>query len=170
MQIRWLIRRDMREVLDIENQSFEHRWTEQDFLTYLRERNCIGMVAERNNMIVGYCVYLLFPNALEIINLAISPVLRREGIGSQLIDRMKDKLSQHKRHFIYAAVRETNIEAQMFFKGCGFNAYDIHKNHYEVCNDDAFMFRYQLARSEDEYRPAWKPSNRIGKYMKGTAQ
>ena len=46
-QIRWMIRRDMPEVLDIEQQSFEFAWTEEDFLCCLRQRNCIGMVAER---------------------------------------------------------------------------------------------------------------------------
>ena len=47
VQIRWMIRRDMPEVLDIERLSFEFAWTEEDFLCCLRQRNCIGMVAER---------------------------------------------------------------------------------------------------------------------------
>jgi len=39
-QIRWLIRRDMTEVLEIENASFEYTWNEEDFLHCLRQRNC----------------------------------------------------------------------------------------------------------------------------------
>ena len=46
VHIRWMIRRDMPEVLDIENQAFEFPWTEEDFIRCLRQRNCIGMVAE----------------------------------------------------------------------------------------------------------------------------
>ncbi len=45
VQIRWMIRRDMAEVLRIERESFEYHWTEEDFLCCLRQRNCIGMVA-----------------------------------------------------------------------------------------------------------------------------
>lgn len=45
-QIRWMIRRDMAEVLNIEHDSFEFPWTEEDFLGCLRQRNCIGMIAE----------------------------------------------------------------------------------------------------------------------------
>ena len=41
-QIRWLIRRDMDEVLSIEQGSFEYPWTEEEFLCCLRQRNCIG--------------------------------------------------------------------------------------------------------------------------------
>jgi len=44
VHIRWMIRRDMPEVLDIESGSFEFPWSEEDFIRCLRQRNCIGMV------------------------------------------------------------------------------------------------------------------------------
>ena len=46
LHIRWMIRRDMPDVMGIEVASFEYAWTEDDFLRCLRQRNCIGMVAE----------------------------------------------------------------------------------------------------------------------------
>ena len=46
VHIRWMIRRDMPEVLQIERTSFEYPWSEEDFIRCLRQRNCIGMVAE----------------------------------------------------------------------------------------------------------------------------
>ena len=51
VHIRWMIRRDMPEVLDIENRSFEFSWTEEDFIRCLRQRNCIGMVAEHDDRV-----------------------------------------------------------------------------------------------------------------------
>lgn len=42
--IRWMIRRDMPEVLHIEESGYAYPWGEEDFLTILRQRNCIGMV------------------------------------------------------------------------------------------------------------------------------
>ena len=44
VHIRWMIRRDMPGVLEIEKLSFEYPWTEEDFIRCLRRRNCIGMV------------------------------------------------------------------------------------------------------------------------------
>ena len=38
VHIRWMIRRDMAEVLDIERQSFEFPWFEEDFIRCLRAR------------------------------------------------------------------------------------------------------------------------------------
>ena len=70
VQIRWLIRRDMPEVLEIERASFEHAWTEEDFLCCLRQRNCIGMVAEHDHEIVGFMIYELHKAKLRILNFA----------------------------------------------------------------------------------------------------
>src|SRR5204862_6467086 len=59
VHIRWMIRRDMPEVLHTEQQSFEFAWTEEDFLRCLRQRNCIGMVAEHGEKVVGFMIYEL---------------------------------------------------------------------------------------------------------------
>ncbi len=37
VHIRWMIRRDMAAVLEIENQSFEYAWSEDDFIRCLRQ-------------------------------------------------------------------------------------------------------------------------------------
>ncbi|MGL4463263.1 MAG: ribosomal-protein-alanine N-acetyltransferase RimI, partial [Planctomycetia bacterium] len=38
VHIRWMIRRDMPEVLHIEQESYDFAWTEEDFLQCLRQR------------------------------------------------------------------------------------------------------------------------------------
>src|SRR5262252_9584455 len=85
VQIRWMIRRDMPEVLRIENDSFEFNWTEEDFLACLRQRNCIGMVAEHEGQVVGFMIYELHKTRLHILNFAVGPNFRRLGIGAQMI-------------------------------------------------------------------------------------
>ena len=67
VHIRWMIRRDMPEVLGIEEGSFGAPWTEEDFLRCLRQRNCIGMVAEHGERIAGFMVYELHKNRLHIL-------------------------------------------------------------------------------------------------------
>ena len=59
VHIRWMIRRDMPEVLGIENQSFEFPWSGDDFVRCLRQCNCIGMVAEHEDRVVGFMIYEL---------------------------------------------------------------------------------------------------------------
>src|SRR2546423_1822739 len=77
VHIRWMIRRDMPEVLQTEQQSFEYPWTEEDFLRCLRQRNCIGMVAEQGEKVVGFMIYELPKAKLHILNFAVHPGWRR---------------------------------------------------------------------------------------------
>jgi [ribosomal protein S18]-alanine N-acetyltransferase len=145
-QIRWLIRRDMAEVLEIEKESFEFAWTEEDFLCCLRQRNCIGMVAEHNQEIMGFMIYELHKSSLHLLNMAVAPCtgVRRKGVGSQMIDKLVDKLYQQKREEVVLEVRETNLAAQLFYKNQGFRAICVLKNHYDDTVEDAYVMRYNL--------------------------
>ncbi len=163
VQIRWLIRRDMPEVLDIERDSFEYPWTEEDFLCCLRQRNCIGMVAERGHRIVGFMIYELHKSKLNILNFAVGPVIRRQGVGTQMIDKLIDKLSQQRRKEILLEIRETNLAAQLFFKSQQFRAVRVLRNHYEDRSEDAYLMRYQLEESSDIHAP-FSLRNRISEY------
>lgn len=145
VQIRWSIRRDMPEILAIESECFGYdMWTEDDFIQCLKQRNCIGMVAEHNERIVGYMVYELLKGSLHILNFAVHPNYRRRGIGSQLVEKLVAKLSQQRRTSLFLEVRETNLDAQLFFSRCGFWATDVLPGFYEDSNDDAYRFVYEL--------------------------
>ena len=78
VHIRWMIRRDMPEVLHTEQESFEYAWTEEDFLKCLRQRNCIGMVAEHGEKVVGFMIYELHKSKLHVLNFAVHPDFRRD--------------------------------------------------------------------------------------------
>src|SRR5688500_11228918 len=88
VHIRWMIRRDMTDVLAIESGSFEFPWSEEDFVRCLRQRNCIGMVAEHNERVVGFMIYELHKNRLHILNFAVNEQLRRRGVGSQMVKKL----------------------------------------------------------------------------------
>lgn len=147
VQIRWLIRRAMPEVLRIEQESFEFPWTEEDFLCCLRQRNCIGMVAERDHQIVGFMIYELHKSRLNILNFCVAPEFRRQGVGTQMIVRLIDKLSQQRRKEILLKVRESNLDAQMFFRSLGFIATAVLRDHYDDIGEDAISMRYTLEQS-----------------------
>ena len=42
VHVRWMVRRDMPEVLEIEGESFDFPWSEEDFIRCLRQRDCSG--------------------------------------------------------------------------------------------------------------------------------
>ena len=145
VHIRWMIRRDMPEVLQTEQQSFEYAWTEEDFLRCLRQRNCIGMVAEQGEKVVGFMIYELHKAKLHILNFAVHPTCRRARVGTQMVAKLISKLSSHRRTRITLEVRETNLTAQLFFRAQGFKAVRVLRGYYEDSGEDAFLMQYRLA-------------------------
>jgi ribosomal-protein-alanine N-acetyltransferase len=148
VHIRWMIRRDMAEVLDIERGSFEFPWFEEDFIRCLRQRNCIGMVAEHGERVVGFMIYELHKTRLHILNFAVADQFRRRGVGRQMIEKLLGKLSSQRRVRITLEVRETNLAAQLFFKAAGFRAVTVLRAYYEDSPEDAYLMQFRYSPDE----------------------
>ena len=148
VHIRWMIRRDMPEVLAIEGESFEFPWLEDDFIRCLRQRNCIGMVAEHEDRVVGFMIYELHKTRIHVLNFAVDEDYRHRGVGSQMIAKLTGKLSSQRRSRIVLEVRETNLPAQLFFRENGFRAVSVLRSYYADTPEDAYLmqFRYRPER------------------------
>ena len=157
LHIRWMIRRDMPEVLEIENESFEFPWTDEDFIRCLRQRNCIGMVAEAEGRVLGFMIYELHNTRIHLLNFAVASDGRRQGVGSRMVDKLVSKLSHQRRTRIALEVRETNLAAQLFFRKNGFRAVSVLKNFYEDSPEDAYVMQYRYRAKPAEL----EPQNRI---------
>ncbi|MDB4650650.1 ribosomal protein S18-alanine N-acetyltransferase [Pirellulaceae bacterium] len=163
VHIRWMIRRDMPEVLQIEAASFEFPWLEDDFIRCLRQRNCIGMVAEYDDRVVGFMIYELHKNQLRVLNFAVRPDIRRGGIGEQMIQKLIGKLTPQRRNRIILEVRETNLSAQLFFQRAGFRAVSVLRDYYDDTTEDAYVMQYRFFEEAE----ASEPTNRIAGRLAG---
>lgn len=143
VDIRWMIRRDMPEVLGIEELSFEYPWSEEDFIRCLRQRNCIGRVAEYDERVVGFVVYELHKSRLHILDFSVHRVYRRLGVGSQMMAKLLRKLSQQNRDRILTEIRDTNLDAQLFLRSQGFCAISILPDFYADIDEDAYLMEYR---------------------------
>lgn len=137
--IRWMIRRDMQEVVDMEALVYEFPWDESDFINALRQRNCIGMVYEKQNYVLAYMLYELHKTKLHLLNFTVHPGYQRRGIGTAMVKKLFGKLSSERRNRIMLEVRETNLDAQLFFQSLGFEAVDVLKDYYEDTTEDAYV-------------------------------
>jgi ribosomal-protein-alanine N-acetyltransferase len=144
IHVRWMIRRDMPEVIGIEQEAFEFPWSEEDFTRCLRQRNCIGMVAELADSVVAFMIYELHRSRLHMLNFAVMRSHRRLGIGTQMMDKLVAKLSPDRRGRIALEVRETNLPAQLFFRSLGFRATSVLKDFYRDSTEDAYLMQYCL--------------------------
>ena len=164
VHIRWMIRRDMPEVLAIEHASGEFPWCEEEFLRVLRQRNCIGMVAEHGERVVGFMIYELHKSKLQVLNFAVASEYRRQGVGHQMVAKLVGKLSSHRRTRIALTCRETALSAQLFFRIEGFRASQVLREHYEDTGEDAYLMQYYYDESMPEDRDGM-PVNRIARRL-----
>ncbi len=146
-RIDWLKRCHMAEVMEIENLSFESPWTERDFICCLRQRNCIGKIAAFDERVVGFMCYELQKSSIQFLDFAVHTDFRRLSIGRQMAADVTGKLSHHahqRRNCVMLGVRETNVDAQLFFRAMGFHAVAVLRNTYQDSTDDAYLMQYRL--------------------------
>lgn len=120
-RVRWMVRGDLPEVLAIEEASFEEPWTEGRFLSVLRERSSIGMVAEVGGRVAGYMLYRLRPRTVELLTFAVSPARRNRGVGTRLLAKLVEKIDRgawpvRRRTAIEAEVPEEHVAFLMFLR------------------------------------------------------
>lgn len=161
IHIRWMIRRDMPSVLAIEEASFEFPWSEEEFIRCLRQRNCIGMVAERDDEVVGFMIYELHKNRLHLLNFAVCPSARRQNVGSRMLEKLSSKLSSDRRNRILLEVRETNLDAQLFFKSLNFRAISVLRDYYEDTTEDAYLMQYRYRPTTEEMQTSEETGRRM---------
>ena len=159
VHVRWMVRRDLAEVIAIEQACFEFPWREEDFLDCLRQRNCIGMVAEHDGRVIGFMIYEVPKNRIHLLNIATAPEFRHRGVARQMVRKLTGKLVNQKRSKIVLEVRETNLPALLFFRTLGFRATNILRNFYEEMSEDAYLMQYRLPAEQTQLE--YVPVNRI---------
>ena len=158
--IRWVISRDMPEVMAIESSAFEFPWTEDEFVRLLLQRNFIGLACEYDSQVVGYVFYGLHKTRLRVLNLAVHSDFRGQSVGRTLIYKLIGKLSHQRRNRLLLEVRESNLSALNFFKAMGFRATGILRDFYDDTTEDAYAMEYRVSPPDDPQR-AGMPVNRI---------
>ena len=142
--IRWLIRRDLDEVMPIDKMSYPVAWTLSEFHEQLRKRACIALVAERGDKGAGFVIYELHSKNMTIISLGVHPIHRRTGVATAIIDKLKSKLDEKRRKTLVSLLNERNLDGQLFLKEKGFEAVKVHPREYED-GSAAYEFRYEVS-------------------------
>lgn len=144
--IRWLIRRDLDFVLEIERNCFgADANSEKRFHDWLCARNIIGMVCElqgEENRIGGFMIYALEKGLIELLHFAVNPSDQRRGIGAAMIFKVLGKLDNRRRNRILVDVPETSLPFLLFLKRWGFRA--------ERMDGDSIRMVHRLAKERRE--------------------
>lgn len=107
------------------------------------------MVAEVAEEVVGYMIYELHKRKLRILRFVVHPKIQRQGIGTQMIHKLKAKLSTYRRTRLEIIVPENVTEMHFFLKKNFFRAKNVIKGEFFNGDVDGYRFLYEI---EPEFR------------------
>jgi len=144
-----LIIRDMKEddipsVFEIEKISCTTPLSEQGFLNELYKKGALSKVAEFGGNIIGYICVNYHARESHILNLAVHPDFRRQGVATILMDEAIRELNKKGCAFMYLKVRASNTGAQRFYELLGFKVENIRKKYYDNPDEDALLMMRRL--------------------------
>ena len=99
------------------------------------------VAAVASGPIVGYVVALEAADEGEILNLAVAPAGRRNGLGRALVQHILEALTARGVRHVYLEVRESNAPARALYVAHGFKEVGRRKEYYRRPVEDAIVLR-----------------------------
>ncbi len=153
-------RRDVTELLAIEEAQFPEPWTKGMLLDEISNTETRRYtVAVEDGRIVGYLGVMFVLDELHVNTIGTLPGHEGRGIASSLLD---DALADAKARGITRATLEvatSNERAQRLYFRYGFKPVGVRKNYYERTHEDALVLWAQLGdeTGDAEGRPTLEP-------------
>ena len=135
--VRRLVYADLPAVLAIERRSFQTPWSLAMFVLELSKPSSICLATEDDQGIVGYLVCSRYGDVRHLMNVAVAPERRREGIASGLISRLFEAAGEQAR--ITLEVRKSNLGAIEMYEGFGFRPAGHRRRYYHDNGEDALI-------------------------------
>jgi ribosomal-protein-alanine N-acetyltransferase len=132
---------DIDDVLAIEERAFTNPWTRAMYLAELENTGVSYCFLARNERqeAVGFCSFWRVLDELHINNLAVTPDLRRTGIGSMLLAFVLKKGVELGARRATLEVRRSNDAARMLYERFGFTVAGVRPGYYSKPVEDALV-------------------------------
>jgi ribosomal-protein-alanine N-acetyltransferase len=155
IEIRPMTEGDLDEIMLIEWKSFPTPWSRRLFERELLLPYAHAFVALEAPMdpVVGYLCFWLVEGEMHILNLAVHPQRRRQGIGALLLRRGLDYCQENGGTEITLEVRRSNYKAISLYRRFHFEPRGIRPRYYSDSGEDAVIMTLHLADSEPPTSP-----------------
>ncbi len=134
---------DIDQVLKIEQASFSMPWSRNLFLSEFRSPSVSNLMVALSDMpfrtVVGYIVFWLVEDEMHILNLAVVPSFRRQGIARRLVLAAIKLAGGKGAKRAFLEVRASNAAAQKLYSSLGFAGTSIRRGYYDLPAEDAVI-------------------------------
>jgi [ribosomal protein S18]-alanine N-acetyltransferase len=136
--IRRLIYADLPHVIAVERQSFPTPWSLAMFVLELSKASGICLAALDQDELVGYCVCSRYDTVWHVMNVAVAPERRREGVAAALLSHLFDEADKPGEQYTLE-VRPSNAGAIALYESFGFKRAGLRKGYYHDNKEDALI-------------------------------
>lgn len=144
VKIRRLEAQDIDAVVGIQTQCREaSQWPRKEYELLAASRHANDTtpcwIAENDGRVAGFLAARKLTDELEILNLAVAPASRRQGVAGQLLRTAMKWAASEGITKVYLEVRASNTPAKTFYESHGFRATGMRLNYYNDPADDALL-------------------------------
>jgi ribosomal-protein-alanine N-acetyltransferase len=141
--IGFMKKEDVEQVLAIEQASFSMPWSKNLFLSEFRSplvsTLMVALPDGPTRTVAGYIVFWLVADEMHILNLAVAPVFRRQGIARSLVLTALKRAFQKGAKRAFLEVRASNTAAHKLYSSLGFNGLSLRRDYYDSPVEDAVI-------------------------------
>ena len=141
IELRKLKLRDLNAIEEIERASYPTPWSRSMFAGELAKPSsiCLGAVDSATDELVGYLIISRYVDAWHVMNVAVDPDHRRQGIASLLLNRLFELTSGRSRRGYTLEVRVSNAGAIKLYEELGFRPRGVRRGYYTDNREDALI-------------------------------
>jgi ribosomal-protein-alanine N-acetyltransferase len=137
MQVRRLVYSDLPAVLSIERRAFETPWSLAMFVLELSKPSGICLAIADGDSLAGYLVCSRYADVWHLMNIAVTPEQRRQGIARSLLERLFEEAGPNARYTL--EVRTSNHGAIAMYEQLGFRRAGHRRRYYHDNGEDALI-------------------------------
>jgi [ribosomal protein S18]-alanine N-acetyltransferase len=157
LELRRLQLSDLDAIEGIERVSYPTPWSRSMFATELAKPSSISLGAYREKVeLVGYMIISRYVDAWHVMNLAVAPLYRRQGVASALLERLFADTETDGSRGYTLEVRVSNRGAIRLYERLGFRRRGIRRSYYTDNREDAVI----MWRDPAPARPGSETSKR----------
>lgn len=131
-------------VAELEKLCFSAPWSERSIASELQNEYSLWLVEEREGVAVAYVGSQSCPPEADVMNVAVAPEFRRQGIGEGLMVALMDALRDKGMESLTLEVRASNSPAISLYDRLGFAEVGRRPNYYTDPGEDALIMRKEL--------------------------
>lgn len=128
-----------REIYELEKLCFSLPWSQAQCLGALKQPNFGAYGLWQNTKLCAYVSFYHNQTEMEIVNLAVHPQIRRQGLASQILAALLQAAAKMSIEKIVLEVREANIPAQDLYRKHGFRQTGVRKGYYPDTRENALV-------------------------------